>query len=85
MSRIHLSLGYEELSDSSRETIWENLFEKLSEDHGSDGEAGIKYDYYAKEYVTHNKELLALKWNGREIRNGKTALPSLTGSANSVF
>ncbi|KAL1603054.1 hypothetical protein SLS59_004710 [Nothophoma quercina] len=85
MSRIHLSLGYEELSDSSRETIWENLFEKLLEDHRSEGEAGIKYDYYAKEYVTHNKELLALKWNGREIRNGKTALPSLTGSANSVF
>ena len=71
MSRIHLSLGYDALSDDARTQIWENLFQKLKDDYKSGG-SEIRYDYDAKQYVTKNEDVKALKWNGREIRNGKT-------------
>lgn len=71
MSRIHLSLGYDKLNDHARSQIWDNLFNKLQEDHEHNGGPEIRYDYYAKEYVAKNAEVTALQWNGREIRNGK--------------
>ena len=73
MSRIHVSIGYERLDDSARGQIWDNLFRKLKEDHKRGGPE-IIYEYDAKEYVKKNKEVKALEWNGREIRNG-TLLP----------
>jgi ATP-dependent Clp protease ATP-binding subunit ClpA len=69
MSRIHVSIGYERLDDSARGQIWDNLFRKLKEDHKRGGPE-IIYEYDAKEYVKKNKEVKALEWNGREIRNG---------------
>lgn len=69
MSRIHLSLGYERLSDDARATIWEKLFDKLDDDHKRGGRE-INYQYHAKSYVK-SPEVQALQWNGREIRNGK--------------
>jgi hypothetical protein len=74
MSRIHLSLGYATLNDDARGQIWENLFQKLQEDFEHNDGPEIRYDYYAKEYVTKNAEVTALQWNGREIRNGKSAI-----------
>ncbi|KAF3003190.1 hypothetical protein E8E13_009476 [Curvularia kusanoi] len=68
-SRIHLSLGYKKLDNAAREEIWNNLFEKLREDHKSGG-LRIEYDYYAQQYVNKDDEVKALEWNGREIRNG---------------
>lgn len=70
MSRIHLSLGYDKLNDNARSEIWDNMFQKLKDDHKSGGPK-IEYDYDAKNYVTKNEEVKALNWNGREIRNGK--------------
>ena len=68
ISRIHLSLGYEKLTDVARAKIWDNLFKKLSHDSKRGGFV-IKYEYDAKSYVK-SKEVQALEWNGREIRNG---------------
>jgi hypothetical protein len=56
MSRIHLSLGYKTLSDTSQETVWENLFWKLSQDHKKNRESGIMYDYYIEDYVMDNSK-----------------------------
>jgi hypothetical protein len=69
MSRIHLSLGYEPLSDNARNKIWDNLFKKLQQDHKRGGPE-ITYEYDAKRYV-QSRDVQALEWNGREIRNGK--------------
>lgn len=68
MSRIHLSLGYEKLGDMAREQIWNNLFNKLEDDHKRGG-PDVRYQYDAKCYVK-TKEVQSLEWNGREIRNG---------------
>ena len=73
-SRIHLSLGYDRLDNDARAKIWGNLFQKLKDDYKQGGPQ-ITYDYDAKEYVTRNKEIKDLEWNGREIRNG-TSPPS---------
>ncbi|RYO66689.1 hypothetical protein AA0116_g2432 [Alternaria tenuissima] len=67
MSRIHLSLGYEPLSNNAREKIWDNLFKKLEQDHKRGGPE-ITYEYDAKRYV-RSRDVQVLEWNGREIRN----------------
>jgi len=70
MSRIHLSLGYDKLSDDARTQIWGNLFQKLRDDYKRGGPK-ITYAWDAKSYVTKDEEVKALQWNGREIRNGR--------------
>ncbi|KAH7396153.1 hypothetical protein BKA66DRAFT_566658 [Pyrenochaeta sp. MPI-SDFR-AT-0127] len=67
MSRIHLSIGYKKLDSDARGQIWDNLFRKLREDHEHGGPA-IDYEYDSKQYVK-TSEVMALEWNGREIRN----------------
>lgn len=64
-SRIHVHLHYGDLEDEGRTTIWNNLFEKLESEKDN-----IMILYQAKEYVRHDSALKALKWNGRQIRNG---------------
>jgi ATP-dependent Clp protease ATP-binding subunit ClpA len=70
VSRVHVLIGYEPLDDEAREHIWEAMFRKLKEDYKNGG-MKIEYDYDAKQYVKKSKEVMALRWNGREIRNGK--------------
>lgn len=64
LSRIN-ALYYGDFSDNDRQRVWNNYFDKLERERD---------DIYApestKDYVT-NREVKALKWNGREIRNGK--------------
>ena len=43
------------------------------------GERKIEVSKYAKEYVLHDPEVKALKWNGREIRNALQTAISLAG------
>lgn len=71
MSRIHLQIGYPALDDSARVKIWNNNFTKLKSNK-KDG--GKKFDihYRVKDYIQGSSDLLELKWNGREIRNGKS-------------
>ncbi|OMP85294.1 26S protease regulatory subunit 8 [Diplodia seriata] len=70
MSRIHLQIGYAPLDDSARLQVWNNSFKKLSANHKQGGKE-IQYSFSAKEYVKSSKTLHSLRWNGREIRNGK--------------
>lgn len=69
-SRIHLSLGYKTLDDKARAQIWDNLFQKLTEDYLKGAGPKIEFGMSAKEYVKLAR-VMALQWNGREIRNGR--------------
>ena len=73
MSRIHIQIGYEPLDDESRKQIWMNSFKKLVAHHKQGGRE-IQYSFTAKEFVMTSTNLKELKWNGREIRNGKLKL-----------
>jgi hypothetical protein len=64
MSRVHVSLGFPDLSSEDRELIWMNNFERLTEN------TNINVSNTAKSYVKTDK-VLSLAWNGREIRNGE--------------
>jgi len=76
MSRIHVSIGYDPLDDKAREQIWDTLFRKLKSSH-KNGSPQIEYEYDAKQYVRKSDDVKRLKWNGREIRNGKPHLPCI--------
>jgi hypothetical protein len=65
-SRIHATLYYDSFSDEQRQKIWNTYFDKLEEERGEE----IRVMESAKEYVQTNKEVQALEWNGRQIRNG---------------
>jgi SpoVK/Ycf46/Vps4 family AAA+-type ATPase len=68
MSRIHVSIAYDPLTDSARKEIWSGLYRKLEEDHKRGGEL-IMVSPYAQRYIETDDLVKALKWNGREIRN----------------
>ena len=68
ISRIHVSLYYPDLSEDDRRKLWRNFFDKLIKDRGDI----MRIPIDTKDY-TNGKEVKALKWNGREIRNGKEA------------
>jgi SpoVK/Ycf46/Vps4 family AAA+-type ATPase len=66
ISRIHVPIYYSEFQDEERTKIWDRYFEKLEQDR----EGKMRILQPTKDYV-QSQELRALKWNGREIRNGK--------------
>lgn len=75
-SRIHVALYYPELGEEERRRIWGYQFERLERESfsSSSGEntEGRKRFYIpqsTKEYAFSHPSVLALKWNGREIRN----------------
>lgn len=70
ISRIHVPIYYAEFRDEQRAKIWARFFEKLEEDR----EATMRILQSAKDY-TQSQELQDLKWNGREIRNGRLIHP----------
>lgn len=70
ISRIHVSIGYPPLNEDARSQIWNNLFEKIKDDHRKGGQE-IRVEYEAKQLVRKNEDIKALEWNGREIRNGE--------------
>ena len=78
ISRIHVSLYYPDLSEEDRKKVWRNFFEKLVKDRGDIMRVPID----TKDY-TNGQEVRELKWNGREIRNGKA--PSLQASGRRIF
>ncbi|KAK2023511.1 ATPase [Colletotrichum zoysiae] len=70
-SRIHVALHYRNLTDADRERIWANNFERLDRDSGGRARAAVA----AREYAYGSRDVRALRWNGREIRNAlQTAL-----------
>ncbi|KAF2276670.1 P-loop containing nucleoside triphosphate hydrolase protein [Westerdykella ornata] len=64
LSRIHLIIEYEELTDETREKIWQQFFNKLRKE-----QENFDIDPRLESYVERDEALLTLKWNGREIRN----------------
>ncbi|TWU75272.1 hypothetical protein ED733_006114 [Metarhizium rileyi] len=71
LSRIHVALHYNNLSNENRQRIWAHSFERLVRD--SDGK--IHVSAAARDYVFHHEDVRLLKLNGREIRNAmQTAL-----------
>lgn len=66
ISRIHVVLRYENLNLEDRKKIWEGFFEKLERERGRQ----LRVTKRAKHYIFEDKEMTAIPWNGREIRNG---------------
>lgn len=72
LSRIHLVIEYTDLTEDIRVKIWKQFFNKLTKERPQFG-----IDEYLIGYIEEDPTILALKWNGREIRNGKIPfLPS---------
>lgn len=65
ISRIHFQLRYPDFNDESRRKVWQTFIDKLQRERGD----YIRLNIDAKEYLD-GKELKAVEWNGREIRNG---------------
>lgn len=66
ISRIHVQLLYQDFTEDERQKVWKTFSDKLNEDRGT----YIRISMDAKDYID-GKEVQAIKWNGREIRNGK--------------
>lgn len=67
-SRIHATIYYDDFTDDQRQKIWNTYFDKLSEERGKE----IVVTEAARDYVETAQVLKESKWNGREIRNGKS-------------
>ncbi|KAM7209352.1 hypothetical protein V8F20_000402 [Naviculisporaceae sp. PSN 640] len=65
-SRIHVALHYRRLNDDDRRRVWMHNFERLERDSG--GKCYVPQS--AREYAFESEDMKALRWNGREIRNG---------------
>ncbi|KAF4465891.1 ATPase [Fusarium albosuccineum] len=72
ISRIHIQLYYPEFTDDQRQQVWQTFVDKLKRDCGS----YMKLDSTAKSYLK-SKEVRAMKWNGRDIRNAFQTAVSL--------
>lgn len=65
MSRVHVKLYYPEFDDRQRAQIWQTFVDKLARERSKDMRLHPDAKYYLK-----GKEIKAMKWNGRDIRNG---------------
>ena len=61
ISRIHMVIPYENLGLVEARRIWKMWLERDV----------INVSLEATRYVLENEDMVAIKWNGREIRNGK--------------
>jgi len=76
-----VALHYRDLTDEDRERIWNNRFERFERE--SSDTKKIRIPISAKEYAVESKEMKAIKWNGREIRNAfQTAVALAEYEAN---
>ena len=67
VSRVHIVIEYQNLSETDRERIWSQFFNKLQTERGKH----ISISGRAKRHVLKDPEVTQIPWNGREIRNGK--------------
>ncbi|KAK2605645.1 hypothetical protein N8I77_008469 [Diaporthe amygdali] len=66
VSRVHVVMRYDNLSEKDRAKIWLQFFNKLQTERGR----YITISRRAKRYVLEDGEVTKIPWNGREIRNG---------------
>ncbi|KAK4646980.1 uncharacterized protein QC761_0024570 [Podospora bellae-mahoneyi] len=64
VSRIHVVIKYDPLSEDNRHQIWTQFFDKLTDERQDFIITGR-----AKQYVLEDDIIKKLEWNGREIRN----------------
>ncbi len=67
LSRINVSIQYGDFTDKQRKEIWYAFIRKLERDM----ESRMRVPTGTKEYITDSREVVELKLNGREIRNGE--------------
>lgn len=67
ISRVHLKLYYPNFTPEQRKQVWQTFVDKLKEERGD----YIRLHISAEEHL-ESKEMQALDWNGREIRNGES-------------
>ncbi|KAK7728803.1 hypothetical protein SLS63_006411 [Diaporthe eres] len=65
VSRVHVVIRYDNLSDKDRSMIWTQFFNKLQAERGK----YITISRKARRYVLEDEEVTKIPWNGREIRN----------------
>lgn len=65
MSRVHVVIRYDPLTDKQRTKIWNQFFEKLERER-----ADIMVEPKARFYILDETTMKRVVWNGREIRNG---------------
>lgn len=70
ISRIHTVIHYENFSKSEQDRIWAQFFAKLEKERRRD----IRIHQSARDYISGNKNLQKIEWNGRQIRNGKSSI-----------
>jgi hypothetical protein len=63
---VHVQLYYPDFTDEQREQVWKTFVDKLVRERGH----SMRLNIDAKEYL-RGAEMRAVKWNGREIRNGE--------------
>ncbi|KAI1131847.1 P-loop containing nucleoside triphosphate hydrolase protein [Nemania abortiva] len=75
-SRIHVALHYGPLSDTDRERIWINGFERVEREAAGRVHIAVA----AREYAWSSADVRSLRWNGREIRNALQTAVALAES-----
>jgi ATP-dependent Clp protease ATP-binding subunit ClpA len=83
ISRIHVVIRYDNLKHEDRKRIWEQFFDKLTDERDD-----FIITRRAKTYVLEDDVISKMEWNGREIRNGMTSFNSTTyhtQGANALF
>lgn len=66
LSRIDAPIWFPPLTNDQRVQIWSSFFTKLERER----EGKIRVSQDVRYYVKDDRDLLALEWNGREIRSG---------------
>lgn len=66
-----MQLFYPDFTDDERQKVWMTFVAKLTKERGK----YIRVTMDAKDYI-RGAEIKAIKWNGREIRNGENAIRS---------
>lgn len=66
ISRITLTIFYPAFTHEARREVWKSFFSKLKKER----EDSMRIHRSTVDFVEDNRELAALRWNGREIRNG---------------
>lgn len=69
VSRIHVVLSYDHLSENDRKDVWKQFFKKL-EDEREDFVIKKRAKTYIGIIGDDEDAVCKLKWNGRDIRNG---------------
>lgn len=81
MSRIHVQISFDPLDNAARGEIWKNNFRRVQWENSMRGRE-FRVDRDAEDFVLRSKAVQELRWNGRDIRNGRWNLVTLVRKLN---